>query len=126
LAGLGGSAGIRHLAVFLFFAGNAFLHCMSVSLNEFLRYTRKGLLPAQFSLCLLGLGSYSYRARELLVCWLFFSGFLVVLAVAILSAVFAFYAGKYLIERMQAAAPDPPLPPPAAELAPIYHSPRHW
>jgi hypothetical protein len=46
-----------------------------------------------FSVLLLGLAHYSYRAKELLVCWFF-----AVLALLLLSAVLAWYAGLKLVE----------------------------
>jgi hypothetical protein len=73
----------------------------------------------------LGFGRHSYRVRELFVPWLFFCVLFVLLALAILAAVLAFHVGKYLFQRVHAAGAVPPLPPPAAELAPIYHSPPH-
>ena len=45
---------------------------------------------------LLGLSWYSYHARELLVCWLFFSALFVCLALIVLSGALAIYAGEYL------------------------------
>ena len=62
------------------------------------------LLPA----LLLGLSLYSYHARELLVCWLFFSVLLVCLALVVLSGVLAVYAGEYLeVLARNAAAMTP-------------------
>jgi hypothetical protein len=50
---------------------------------------------AQLSGLLLGLSLYSYRARQLAVCWLFFSLLFVLLALLMLGGAFACYAGKY-------------------------------
>jgi hypothetical protein len=100
---------------------------MPVFLNGFFRLLRHRLLPVPFSLLLLGLGfgRHSYRARELFVSWLFFCVLFVLLALAILAAVLAFHAGKYILQRFDAAESVPPLPPPKAELTPIYQSPPH-
>jgi hypothetical protein len=102
---------------------------MPVSFNGFFRLLRHRLFPIPFSLLLLGLGlgfgRHSYRARELFVSWLFFCVLFVLLAFAILVAVLAFHAGKYLLQRFDTAGSVPPLPPPKAELTPIYHSPPH-
>jgi hypothetical protein len=49
----------------------------------------------------------------------------VLLALAILAAVLAFHAGKYILQRFDAAESVPPLPPPKAELTPIYQSPPY-
>jgi len=54
-------------------------------------------LPARFyvlppSAFLLGLTLYSYRLRELLVCWLFFCSFFALLALAFLGVALACYA----------------------------------
>ena len=50
---------------------------------------------AQLSGLLLGLSLYSCRARQLVICWLFFSLLFVLLALLMLGSVFACYAGKY-------------------------------
>ena len=46
---------------------------------------------------LLALSSYSYGARELLVCWLFFGLLLVSISPVILGAVLAYYAARRII-----------------------------
>jgi hypothetical protein len=59
---------------------------------------------SQVSGLLLGLSLNSYRVRELLVCWLFFSLLFVSLALVILGGVLACYAGKYVIHWASTAA----------------------
>jgi hypothetical protein len=51
-----------------------------------------------FSVLLLGFAHYSYRAKELLVCWFLFCSFFAVLALLFLSALLAWYAGLRLVE----------------------------
>ena len=98
---------------------------MPISLNGLSPYLRKGLLPAQFSFLLLGLGLHSYRTRELFVCWLIFCFLFALLALGVLAPVLACYAGKVLLERIRGVAPVPPLPLPASKLAPTYQAPPH-
>ena len=47
---------------------------------------------------LMGLVHFSYRAKELLVCWLLFCSFLAVLALILLGAVLAAFAGRYFLK----------------------------
>ena len=56
-----------------------------------------------FSTLLLGLACFSYRVKELLVCWLFFCSLFALLALMFLGAVLACYAGKYLVAWTTAA-----------------------
>lgn len=49
---------------------------------------------SRFSWLLLGLGLYSYRVRELFVCWMFFIGVLVALGLVIIGGVLAWRGGK--------------------------------
>jgi hypothetical protein len=77
-----------------------------------LRRLLAGLYVLPFPVFLLGLAHYSYRAKELLVCWLFFCSFLAVLALLFLSAALAWYAGQKLVELSRVAktlAPNPVL-----------------
>jgi len=99
---------------------------MPISHNGIWRLSRKRLILAQLCLLLLGLSLYSYRARELLVCWFFFTVLLVVLALGILAAVLACFAWKSLIDRVSIASPVPPLPAHGGELTQTYQSPPHW
>jgi hypothetical protein len=62
-----------------------------------------GFYVLPFSALLLGLTRYSYRAKELLVCWLFFSSFFAVLALIFLCIVLACYAGRHLVNWMRVA-----------------------
>jgi hypothetical protein len=64
---------------------------------------------SKFSPLLLGLGLYSYRVRELLVCWLFFSALFVSLGVVMAGGVLACYAGKYVFHWASSAAPVTPV-----------------
>lgn len=45
----------------------------------------------------LGFGLYSYHVRELLVCWLFFGGLFVSVALIVGGGVIAVYAGNYAL-----------------------------
>jgi hypothetical protein len=58
-------------------------------------HLREGHHVFQSPAVFLGLGLYSYRVRELLVCWLFLIILFVVLALFILGAVLAWHAGKW-------------------------------
>lgn len=51
----------------------------------------------QFSWPLLGLSLYSYRVRELLVCWLFFGGMFAALGSVVAGGMIAWYGGKCAI-----------------------------
>ena len=57
----------------------------------------------QFAVLLLWLARYSYRARELLVCWFFFCSFFVLLGLMFLGAVLAWHAGQYLAKWVRVA-----------------------
>ncbi len=57
----------------------------------------------QFCTFLLCLTCYSYRIKELLICLLFFCCFFAVLAFVLLGALFAGYAGQYLLNWIGAA-----------------------
>jgi hypothetical protein len=57
----------------------------------------------QFATVVLCLTCYSYRVRELLVCWLLFCFLFAVLAIAFLAALLACYAGQYLLNWVGAA-----------------------
>jgi len=57
----------------------------------------------QFSVLLLWLARYSYRAKELLVCWLFFCSLFAVVALIFLGAVLACHAGQYLVKWVRVA-----------------------
>ncbi len=110
---------------FFFLVRQALHHLMSISLNGFFRLLRHRLFPLQFSLLLLvfGFGRHSYRARELFISWLFFCLLFVILALAVVAALLAFHAGRYLFQRLRPSGSVPPLPPHAAELEPLFHSP---
>jgi hypothetical protein len=62
-----------------------------------------GFYAVAFSVLLFGLTRYSYRAKELLVCWLFFCSFFAVLAVALFAAVLASLAGQYFLKLFSVA-----------------------
>ena len=59
---------------------------------------------------ILGLCLYSYRVQELLVCWLFFTILFVVLALLVLGAVLAWYAGKWATDWAGTTVPLTPVP----------------
>jgi hypothetical protein len=61
-----------------------------------------GFYVLEFSAFLLCLACYSYRARELLVCWLLFCSLFAVLALMLLGSVLAFHAGRSLVKWMRA------------------------
>ena len=58
----------------------------------------------------LGLSLYSYRVQELLVCWLFFIILFVALALLVIGAVLAWYAGKWATDWARTTVPLTPLP----------------
>jgi len=65
---------------------------------------------SQLSGLFLGLSLYSYRVRELLACWLFFFALFVVLALLVLGAVLAWYAGKWATDWARSTVPLTPAP----------------
>jgi hypothetical protein len=71
--------------------------------KNILRRLLAGFYVLQFSTFLLCLTAYSYRVKELLVCWLFFCSLFAVLATMFLCAVLAWYAGQYLVNWVGAA-----------------------
>ena len=66
--------------------------------KNFFRRFLVGFYFLAFSALLFGLTRYSYRAKELLACWLLLCSFFAVVAVMFLCAVLAWYAGKYLVK----------------------------
>jgi len=68
-----------------------------------LRRLLPGFYVLPFSVLLFGLTRYSYRAKELLVCWLFFCSLFALLALMFLGAVLACYAGWHLVNRVRVA-----------------------
>jgi hypothetical protein len=64
---------------------------------------------SQLSGLLLGVSLFSYRAREFLICWLFFSLLLVGLALVILAVGLVCYAGKYALHWATMTARGTPL-----------------
>jgi hypothetical protein len=73
------------------------------------RQLRESHRVSQFSGLLLGLSLYSYRVRELAACLLFFTLFFAVLALLVLGAVLAWYAGIYASHWARTAAPVTPV-----------------
>jgi hypothetical protein len=59
---------------------------------------------------LLGLARHSYRAKELLVCWLIFCSFFAALALLLLGAVLAWHAALVLVKLSRARKPLAPKP----------------
>ncbi len=49
---------------------------------------------SQFAWLLLGFGLFSYRLRELLICWLYFIGMFVALALLVTGGMLVWYGGK--------------------------------
>ena len=74
-----------------------------------MRQLRESHRVSQFSGLLLGLSLYSYRVRELAACWLFFIILFVVLALLILGAVLAWYAGIYASHWARTTTPATPV-----------------
>jgi hypothetical protein len=74
-----------------------------------LNHLRENYRVSQVSGLLLGLSLNSYRVRELLVCWLFFSLLFVLLALLILGGVLACYAGECVTVWARATAPVSPV-----------------
>jgi hypothetical protein len=103
LTGLGGSGGIRHLAVLCVFRYTTDSFIQAMIHKDTLRRLPTGFYFLQFSALLLGLACYSYRVKELLVCWLLFCSLFALLALMFLGAVLACYAGKYLVAWTTAA-----------------------
>jgi len=64
---------------------------------------------SQLSGLLLGLSLVSYRVRELLVCWLFFSLLFVLLALLVLGGVFACYAARHVTHWARTTVPVTPV-----------------
>jgi len=65
--------------------------------KDILRRLLAGFCVLQFFVLLLWLTRYSYRVKELLVCWLLFCSFFAALALLFLGAMLACYAGLYLV-----------------------------
>ena len=74
-----------------------------MSQRDILRRFFTGSCALLFPALLLGLAHYSYRAKELLVCWLFLCSLLALLAVLLLSSVIACYAVHHLLTWMSVA-----------------------
>ena len=79
-----------------------------IEIEKFMNPLRKVRGVSQFSALLL-VSLYSYRMRELLVCWLFFSALFAALAFLVLIGALACYAGKYAIHWVNATAPVAPV-----------------
>jgi hypothetical protein len=84
-------------------------HSKLSEIEESLNQLREICRMAQFSGLLLVISVYSYRVRELLVYWLFFSLLFVLLALVILGGVLACYAGKYATHWASTTASIPPV-----------------
>jgi hypothetical protein len=106
---LGGTFDISHLAVpFLFYHQKRF--CESIHDSESYAPLAPGrIFCPSFLLCAFcwGLAHYSYRAKELLVCWLFFCPFFALLAVLFLGSALASYASS---STSDLHIPDPRIP----------------
>lgn len=102
LSGLGGLDGIRHFAVFRVFHQQKCCAPHLMIPKDIVRRLLPGFYVLPLSASLLGLTRYSYRAKELLVCWLFFCALFAVLALMFLGAVLACYAGQYVVKWVSA------------------------
>jgi hypothetical protein len=71
--------------------------------KDILRRLLAGFCVLLFPALLLGLTRYSYRAKELLVCWLLFCSLFALLAVLFLGSVLACYAAHHLLNWMRVA-----------------------
>jgi len=100
---LGGASGICHLAVLLVFICRFALVLHSMIHKDLFRRFLVGIYVLAFFVLLFGLTRYSYRAKELLVCWLLLCSFFAVVALMFLGAVLAWYAGKYLVRWVSVA-----------------------
>jgi hypothetical protein len=69
-------------------------------LKAILRLRLPGLCVLFFAAILLALIRYSYRAKELLTCWLIFCSLFAALALISLGIVFACFAGHFLLKRL--------------------------
>jgi len=68
-----------------------------------LRLQLPGLFILLFFAFLLGIIRYSYRAKELLVCWLFFCSCFAALVLILLGAVLTLHAGENLLKMLGVA-----------------------
>jgi pheromone shutdown protein TraB len=69
---------------------------------------RGGNRVSQFSWLLLGFGLYSYRVREILVCWLFFSGMLAALGLLVTGGILVWHGGKWVLDWTSPLIPIAP------------------
>jgi hypothetical protein len=84
-------------------------HCMFSRIEESLSLLREYPRLSLFSVMLLGLTMYSYRIRELLVCWLFFCLLFVLLVLLTLAGAVVSYAGKHVLDWTNAGARVTPI-----------------
>jgi hypothetical protein len=68
-----------------------------------LRLQLPGFYVLPFFALLLAFARYSYRAKELLVCWLLFCSFFAALALILFGAVLTFHAGENLVKMLGVA-----------------------
>ena len=83
---------------------------------------------SQFSWLLLGFGLYSYRVREILVCWLFFSGMLAALGLLVTGGILVWHGGKCVLDwtgPLIPIAPKVAAPPSELLLRPVAAA-RKW
>jgi hypothetical protein len=66
-----------------------------------LRLQHPGLCVLTFLALLLALARYSYRAKELLVCWLLFCSFFAASALIVLGITFGCFAGHLLLKWLK-------------------------
>jgi hypothetical protein len=70
---------------------------MFCRIDESLSLLREYACASLLSGAVLGLSIYSYRVRELLICWLFFCLLFVMLVLLTLVGVLVSHAGKYVL-----------------------------
>jgi hypothetical protein len=73
-------------------------------IDESLSLMREYRRASLFSGVLLGLSIYSYRVRELLICWLFFCLLFVLLVLLTLGGALVAHASKYVLDWTNAGA----------------------
>lgn len=84
-------------------------HCMFSRIEESLSLLREYPRLSLYSGVLLGLSMYSYRIRELLICWLFFCLLFALLVLLTLAGVVVSHAGKYVLDWTNAGARVTPI-----------------
>ena len=108
-------------------SGRLPFHPNWAKLRDFLSLLRGSHRVSEFSWLLLGLALFSYRVRELFICWLFFTGMFAVLALLISAGMLAWYGWKrafYWVTPLGQIAPPVLSDPLALRLKPVSQSRR--